>query len=80
MIEYIAVDEKLVKDVLDAKAVRRMYEGLDYYVVLGKIKIKGRWEYGRRNGNMSKVLVRERIDREKVREKYERKVCETDRK
>ena len=36
MIDYIAVDEKLRKDVLDAKAVRGMYEGSDHYVVLWK--------------------------------------------
>ena len=30
MIDYKAVDEKLVKDVLDSKAVRGMYEGSDH--------------------------------------------------
>ena len=30
MIDYKAVDEKLVKDVLDGKAVRGMYEGSDH--------------------------------------------------
>ena len=44
MIDNIAVDDELIKDVLDAKAVRGIYEGSDHYVVLAKIKIKGRWE------------------------------------
>ena len=34
-----AVDEKLWKDVSDAKAVRGMYEWLDHYVVLAKMKL-----------------------------------------
>ena len=33
MIDYIAVDEKLRKDVLDAKAMRVMFEGPYHYVV-----------------------------------------------
>ena len=27
-----------------------MFEGLDHYAVLAKMKIKGRWEYGKSNG------------------------------
>ena len=55
MIDYIAVDENLRKDVLDGKAVRGIYEELDHYVVFAK---KGRWEYGRRNSKqkVSKVI------------------------
>ena len=32
-----------MKEVLDTKAVRRMFEGSDHYVVLAKIKIRSRW-------------------------------------
>ena len=39
MIDYISMDEKLRKDVLDAKAVGGIIEGSDYYV-LGNIKIE----------------------------------------
>ena len=49
------MDEKLRKDVPDAKAVRGMYEGSNHYILLAKVKIKGGREYGRRNGKM-KVL------------------------
>ena len=37
-----------------------MFEGSDHYVVSVKIKVKGRWEYGRKNGKgmVSKVLAR----------------------
>ena len=34
MINYIAVDEKLRKDVLAAKAVKGIFEGSDHYIVL----------------------------------------------
>ena len=55
-----------------------MYEGTDHYVVLAKIKMKGRWEYGRKNGKgkVSKVLASERMDRKEFKEEYERKICE----
>ncbi len=39
MIDYIATDEKLRKDVLDAKVVREMFEESDHYTVLAKMKI-----------------------------------------
>ena len=44
--------------------------------MLAKIKIKSRWEYGRKNdkGKMSQVLAFERMDRKELKE-YERKVC-----
>ena len=62
---------------LGAIAVRKIYEGLDHYVMLAKIKIECRLKYGRENGKVkvNKVLASERNDRKEVREKYERKVC-----
>ena len=64
MIDYKAVDEKLRKDVLDAKVVRGMFERSDHYTVLAQIRIRCKWEYGRSNGRgkMSKVLASERLD------------------
>ena len=47
VIDYIAVDERLRKDVLDAKVMRRMFEGSVHYPVLATAKIGGTWEYGR---------------------------------
>ncbi len=37
LIDYIAVDERLRKDVLDAKVVRGALEGSDHYAVVIKI-------------------------------------------
>ncbi len=78
MLNYKAVDKKMRKDALNAKVVRRMFEGSDHYTVLAKIKVRGRWEYGRSNGKekVKKVLASEGMDRKEVREEYRRKVCE----
>ena len=43
------MDKKLGKDVLEGKAIRGMVEGPDDYVVLAKIKIKDRCEYGKKS-------------------------------
>ncbi len=37
LIDYIAVDERLRKDVMDAKVVRGALEGLDHYAVVVKM-------------------------------------------
>lgn len=47
-IDYVAVDKRLRKDVLDTKVVRRTFEGLDHYAMLTWIKMRGTWEYGKR--------------------------------
>ena len=41
MINYIAVDERLKKDVLDARRVRGMFDGSEHYAVLVKIQEVG---------------------------------------
>ncbi len=45
MIDYIAVDERLRKDVMDAKVVRGALEGSDYYAVVVKILLRDKWEF-----------------------------------
>ena len=61
MINYIAVDEKLRKNVLDKKAVRGLFEGSDHYVCnVNKLKKR---EYGRNNDQrkMHTMLVKKKI-------------------
>jgi len=43
LIDYIAVDSRLKKDVTDAKVVRAMFEGSDHYAVLMKMKMHKNW-------------------------------------
>ena len=66
LIDYIAVDEALKKDVLDARVVRGMFQKSDHYVVLVKIKIRYKWEHGRKGSKKegSRVLATGRLDRE----------------
>ncbi len=47
IIDYLAVDERIKKDVLDARVVRGMFDRSNHHVVVAKIRIRGRWEYGK---------------------------------
>ena len=46
MIDYTTVDLQLRKDVLDVQVVIGMYEESNHNVVLAKINVNGKWEYG----------------------------------
>ena len=75
LIDYIAVDDRLRKDVMDAKVVRGMCEGSDHYAVLAKMRVRGTWEYGRSSDRREvRVLASGKLERKEVREEYERKV------
>ncbi len=77
LIDYITVDERLRKDVLDAKVVRGALEGSHHYIVI-KMKERDKWEFCRKNGKgkRSKVSAKERLDKEEVREEYRGKLSE----
>lgn len=45
LIDYIAEDERLRKDVLDAKVMRGALEGSDHYAVVVKIILRDKWEF-----------------------------------
>ncbi len=78
LIDYIVVDERLRKDVVDAKVVRGALEGSDHYTVMVKIMLRDKWEFCRKIGKekRSKVLAKERLGKEEVREEYRRKLSE----
>ncbi len=77
-IDHIAVDERLRKDVLDATLVRGTLEGSDHYAVVVKIMLRDKWEFCRTigKGKRSKVLAKERLGKEEVREEYREKLSE----
>ncbi len=77
LIDYIAVDERLRKDVMDAKMVRGALEGSDHYAVEVKM-LRDKWEFCRKSGKekRSKVLAKEKLDKEEVREEYRRQLSE----
>ncbi len=72
LIDYIAVDERLRKDVMDAKVVRGSLEGSDHYAVVVKIMLRDKWEFCSKSEKekRSKVLAKEKLDKEEVREEY----------
>ena len=78
VIDYITVDQKLRKDVMNAKVVRGIFQGSDHYLFLAKIRVRGRLEFsrGKGKGKVDKVVACEKMDRKEVKENYERTVCE----
>ena len=72
LIDYIAVDERLRKDVLDAKVVRGGLEGSDHYADGVKIMMRDKWEFYRKigKGKRSKVLVKKGPGKEGVIGEY----------
>ncbi len=52
-IDFIAVDNRLRKEMEDAKVVRGMFSGSDHFaVVVEKVRMRERWEF---KGNGKKV-------------------------
>lgn len=47
-IDFIARDNRLKRDVLEAKAVRGMFSESDHFAVVAKVKMKEKWEFSRR--------------------------------
>ncbi len=45
LIDYIVVDERLRKDVTDAKVVRGALEGSEHYAVVVKMKLRDKWKF-----------------------------------
>ncbi len=68
MIDYIAVDNRLRREVEDTKVVRGLFSDSDHFAVVAKVRMRERWEFkgnGRKEG--------ERRGGEREREKKEGK-------
>ncbi len=50
MIDYVAVDGRLRKDICDAKVVRGMFDGPDHLAVLTKLRLKEKWVFEKKGG------------------------------
>ncbi len=57
------MDERLKKNVLDAKVVRGMYQGFDHNMVIARMRVKIKWDLGRKNDVMEdeRVVASDRI-------------------
>ncbi len=49
VIDYIAVDNRLRREVEDAKVVSGLFSGSDHFAVVAKVRMRERWEF-RGNG------------------------------
>ncbi|KAK3893161.1 hypothetical protein Pcinc_003002 [Petrolisthes cinctipes] len=78
LIDYVAVDERLRKDVYDAKVVRGMVHCSDHFAVLVRMKVRVKWEYSRRDEGVrnKRVVASGKLDVEEYREEYKRRVGE----
>ena len=76
LIDYMAVDKRLRRDVVDAKVVRGMIEGSDHFAVLMKIKTSKKWKFRNERKEESKRLRLEKFREEGVREEYKKRVTE----
>ncbi len=56
LIDYIAVDNRLRREVEDAKVVRGMFSGSDHFAIVARVRIRERWEF---NGNGKEGEIRE---------------------
>ncbi len=78
LIDYISVDNRLKKEVEDAKVVRGTFSGLDYFAVVAKVRMRERWEFkenGKKEGER-RELASERLRNSEDSKKYGRKVEE----
>lgn len=68
MTNYMTVDEKLRKNVLDIKVVIGMFDRSCHYAVLSKVKLRDGQKFVRSNNRkVIEVMGSERMDRKEVR-------------
>ncbi len=78
LIYYKAVDNRLRREVEDAKVVREMFSDSDHFAVVAKVRMRERREFkgnGRKEGER-RELASERLRNSEKSQRYERKVEE----
>ena len=76
LIDYVAVDGRLRKDICDAKVVRGMFDGSDHLAVLGKVRLKEKWVYEKKGGVKKEILKLEKLQEKEVKDEYKREMAE----
>ena len=76
LIDYMAVDKSLKRDVTDAKVVRGMFDCSDHFAVLMKLKMRDKWIFGRVEKGERRRLRSERFREREVREEYKNVLTE----
>ena len=76
MIDFIAADERIRADVVDAKVVRGLFSGAsDHFPVLMKVRTRGQWIRGAGNESVRRVRT-ERLNEEQYKREYMKVVNE----
>ncbi len=78
LIDYRAVDNRLRREVEDAKVVREMFSGSDHFAVVAQVRMRERWEFkgnGKKVGE-SRELASESLRNSEDSQRYGRKVEE----
>ena len=76
LIDYMAVDKRLRRDVTDVKVVRGMFDCSDHFAVLMKIKVRDSWIFGKVEKGVRRRLRTEKFREEGIREEYRNEVAE----
>ena len=74
LIDYIAVDERLRKDVIDARVVRGMFPDSDHYAVLTKVRPQVVWRWKGEKKVVKTRVAKERLNDECVRANYKESI------
>jgi len=76
LIDFIAVDKRLKRDVTDAKVVRGMFERSDHLAVLMKMEVHERWMFRKQIREEKSRLALGKLNSEEARREYRQKVNE----
>ncbi len=72
----MAVDERLRKDICDAKVVRGMFDGSDHLAVLAKLRMKEKWMYEKKGGVKKEIVKIEKLQEKEIEDEYKREMAE----
>ncbi len=73
LIDYIAVDNRLRREVEDAKVVIGLFSGLDHFAVVAQVRMRERWGFkGNKKKGERRELASERLHNSKDSQRYER--------
>ncbi len=77
LIDYRAVDNRLRREVEDAKVVRGLFSASDHFAVVAKVRMRERWEFkGNGRKGERRELASERLHNSEENQRCERKVEE----
>ena len=57
MIDYIAIDERMKNDMMDAIVVSRLFQDSDHFAVLSEVRTEIEWVHGAKKKGGSKRLA-----------------------